>query len=151
MTWVPWTHGRLASWQGYGAGVSSPGWYHHLFTSPDRPIERWLVKVADVLREEGLLVSSAHVIEAVRLAEALAVIRRRPLPGLAEVTEAGRAVLCDGDDLRVALVDRRLVVGEELGAVPAETPSVPLVADLAAAQRSLRMKPSPLVSNVDLD
>ena len=34
MTWVPWTHGRLASWQGYGAGVSSPGWYHHLFTAP---------------------------------------------------------------------------------------------------------------------
>ena len=27
---------------GYGAGITSPGWYHHLFTAPDRPIARWL-------------------------------------------------------------------------------------------------------------
>jgi len=151
VTWVPWTHGRLASWQGYGAGVASPGWYHHLFTARDRPVPRWLVKAAGVLRDEGLPVSSAHVIEAVRLAEALAALRRRPLPGLAEVTEAARAVLCDGDDLRVALIDRRLVVGEQLGTVPAETPAAPLVADVAAAQRRLRMKPSPLPTDLDLD
>jgi hypothetical protein len=151
VTWVPWTHGRLASWQGYGAGVTSPGWYHHLFTSRDRPVTRWLVKVAEVLRQEGLPVSSAHVIEAVRLAETLATLRRRPLAGLAEVTEATRAVLCDGDDLRVALVDKRLVVGEQLGAVPEETPSVPLVVDVGAAQRRLRMRPSALETDLDLD
>src|SRR6185436_9599194 len=42
MTWVPWTHARLASGQGYGAGVSSPGWYHHLFTAPPDAVPRWL-------------------------------------------------------------------------------------------------------------
>lgn len=151
LTWVPWTYGRLASWQGYGAGVTSPGWYHHLFTTTDRPVSRWLVEVAAVLREEGLPVSSAHVIEAVRLAEALAVLRGRPLAGLAEVTEATRAVLCDGDDLRLQLVNRRLVVGERLGAIPDDTPSVPLATDVAAAQRRLRMQLSPLVSDIDLD
>ena len=151
MTWVPWTHGRLASWQGYGAGVSSPGWYHHLFTSPDRPVVRWLVGVAGLLRGEGQPVSSAHVIEAVRLAETLSVLRGRPLPGLAEVSEATRAVLCDGDELRMHLVDRRMVVGEQLGAVPEETPAVPLATDVAAAQRRLRMRPSALTSELDLD
>jgi hypothetical protein len=151
MTWVPWTHGRLAYWQGYGAGVDSPGWYHHLFVAPDQPVTRWLVEVARVLRDEGQAVSSAHVIEAVRLAETLASLRGRPLAGLAEVTEATRSVLCDGDELRLALVNRRLVVGERLGAVPDETPSVPLATDLAAAQRRLRMKPSALVTDVDLD
>ena len=150
-TWVPWTHGRLASWQGYGAGVSSPGWYHHLFTAPDRPVTRWLVGVAGVLRAEGQPVSSAHVIEAVRLAETLAWMRGRPLAGLSEVNEATRAVLCDGDDLRLALVDRRLVVGERLGAVPDEVPSMPLVADLTALQRRLRLRPSALDSDLDLD
>ncbi len=139
MTWVPWTHGRLASWTGYGAGVRSPGWYHHLFTSSDRPIARWLVDVAGLLRREGLPVSSAHVIEATRLAETLAVLRGRPLAGLSEVSEATRAVLCDGDELRMHLVDRRMVVGEQLGVVPEETPSVPLAADVAATQRRLRM------------
>ena len=151
MTWVPWTHGRLASWRGYGAGVSSPGWYHHLFTATDRVVERWLVSVAAVLREEDLPVSSAHVIEAVRLAEALAVLRGRPLPGLSEVTEATRAVLCDGDEARLSLVQRRLVVGELLGEVPEETPAVPLVRDVTAQQRRLRLAPEALVRDLDLD
>ncbi len=117
-TWVPWTHGRLASWTGYGAGVSSPGWYHHLFTTTDEVVTRWLVDVAGVLRDEDLPVSSAHIIEAVRLTEALAALRGRPVLGLAEVTEATRAVLCDGDEVRLSLVQRRVVVGELLGQVP---------------------------------
>jgi hypothetical protein len=151
MTWVPWTHGRLASWQGYGAGVHSPGWYHHLFTAPDHAVERWLVGVARVLRDEGLPVSSAHVIEAVRLADTLAHMRGRPVPGLSEVTEATQAVLCDGDPLRLELVNRRLVVGERLGAVPDDTPGVPLARDVAAAQRRLRLPPEALVRDLDLD
>ena len=150
-TWVPWTHGRLASWQGYGAGVRSPGWYHHLFTAPDRPIERWLVRVAGVLRGEDLPVSSAHVIEAVRLAEALAALRGRPLPGLSEVTEATRSVLCDGADLRVELINRKVIVGERLGQVPDDTPAVPLARDVAAAQRRLKMAPEALIRELDLD
>jgi hypothetical protein len=153
MTWVPWTHGRLASWTagGYGAGVTSPGWYHHLFSSADQPVARWLVGVASLLRGEGLPISSAHVIEATRLAETLAVLRGRPLAGLAEVSDATKAVLCDGVDLRMHLVDRKMVVGERLGAVPANTPSVPLVADVAATQRRLRMAPSALTAPLNLD
>jgi hypothetical protein len=140
LTWVPWTHGRLALHSGYGAGITSPGWYEHLFTVPDRPVERWLTRAADVLREADLPVSSAHVIESVRLAEALAVLRGRPLPGLAEVTEAVRAVMCDGDDLRVALVQRRLVVGDRLGRVADGTPMVPLRRDLLEQRRRLRLR-----------
>ncbi|WP_243712982.1 DUF5682 family protein [Actinomadura sp. 6K520] len=151
MTWVPWTHGRLAGRSGYGAGVRSPGWYHHLFTAPDRPVERWLTAAARVLRAEDLHVSSAHVIEAVRLAEALAALRGRPLAGLDEVTEATRAVLCEGADLPVELIQRRMVVGERLGAVPERTPMVPLQRDLQAQQRRLRLKPSALDKEQDLD
>ncbi|MGW5361414.1 DUF5682 family protein [Actinopolymorpha pittospori] len=151
MTWVPWTHSRLAYWSGYGAGVESPGWYHHLFETTDRPIERWLTETARILRDNGLPVSSAHVIEGVRLAETLASLRGRPLPGLAEVTEATRAVLCEGADLPVELVQRKLVVGERLGRVPAATPMVPLQQDLRAAQRRLRLKPEALDRDLDLD
>ena len=81
MTWVPWTHSRLSYASGYGAGIESPGWYHHLFTTPDHVVPRWLTKVAGRLREKDLPVSSAHVIEAVRLAEAVATMRGRPSPG----------------------------------------------------------------------
>src|SRR4029453_7335463 len=30
-TWVPWTSDRLSLRSGYGAGVTAPGWYQHLF------------------------------------------------------------------------------------------------------------------------
>jgi hypothetical protein len=150
-TWVPWTYGRLASWSGYGAGVSSPGWYHHLFATSDEVVPRWLVDAARVLRAEGVPTSSAHVIEATRLAEALATLRGRPLAGLAEVTEAAEAVMCDGEPLRTELIGRRLVVGERLGSVPDDMPAVPLARDLAAQQRSLRLRPEALDRTLELD
>ncbi|MEV4532991.1 DUF5682 family protein [Asanoa sp. NPDC049518] len=150
-TWVPWTYGRLASWQGYGAGVDSPGWYHHLFTTTDEVVPRWLVGAAGVLRDEGVDTSPAHVIEATRLAEALATMRGRPLAGLAEVTDAAGAVLCEGDDLRLQLIGRKLVVGERLGEVPEGVPTVPLARDLEARQRAARLKPSALDRALDLD
>jgi hypothetical protein len=150
-TWVPWTYGRLASWSGYGAGVTSPGWYHHLFTSTDSVVPRWLVDAAGVLRAEGVPTSSAHVIEATRLAEALAALRGRPLAGLAEVTEAAESVMCDGEPLRTELINRRLVVGERLGTVPDAMPAVPLAKDLAAQQRTLRLKPEATERELKLD
>ncbi len=151
LTWVPWTHSRLSAASGYGAGVTSPGWYHHLFTETEQPIARWLTKVATALRTHDLPVSSAHIIEAVRLAETLAALRDRPLAGLAEVTEATRAVLCDGDETMLRLIGAELVVGEALGTVPATTPMVPLDADLRAQIRTLRLKQQPQTTVVELD
>ncbi|GGQ53576.1 DUF5682 family protein [Streptomyces flaveolus] len=151
MTWVPWTHRRLSRASGYGAGIDSPGWYGHLFSAPDRPVERWLTRVAGLLREEGRTVSSAHVIEAVRLAETLAVMRGRPLPGLSETTDAVRAVMCEGSDVPLALVHDRLVVGDVLGKVPAGAPAVPLQRDLAGIQRRLRLKPEARERELELD
>ncbi|MGV9243220.1 DUF5682 family protein [Streptomyces sp. NPDC003710] len=151
MTWVPWTHRRLSRAGGYGAGIDSPGWYAHLFAAPDRPVERWLTKVAGLLREEDRIVSSAHVIEAVRLADTLAALRGRPLPGLSETTDAVRAVMCEGSDVPLALVRERLVVGDVLGEVPASAPAVPLQRDLARLQKRLRLKPEPGEREVELD
>ncbi|WP_405768044.1 DUF5682 family protein [Actinacidiphila glaucinigra] len=151
VTWVPWTHRRLSRAGGYGAGIDSPGWYRHLFTSPDRPVARWMTKVAGLLRDEDLPVSSAHVIEAVRLADTLAGLRGRPLPGLGETTDAVRAVMFDGSDVPLALIRDRLVVGDVLGEVPEGAPAVPLARDLAREQRRLRMKPEAPEKEVDLD
>ncbi|MEU0942917.1 DUF5682 family protein [Streptomyces canus] len=151
MTWVPWTHRRLSRRSGYGAGIDSPGWYGHLFGAPDRPVERWLTKVAGLLRDEDRIVSSAHVIEAVRLAETLAAMRGRPLPGLSETTDAVRAVMCEGSDVPLALVHDRLVVGDVLGEVPQTAPAVPLQRDLDRSRRRLRLKPEALERELELD
>ncbi|MEU1627496.1 DUF5682 family protein [Streptomyces sp. NPDC020096] len=151
ITWVPWTHRRLSRRSGYGAGIDSPGWYRHLFTAPDRPLVRWMTTVAGLLRDEDRPVSSAHVIEAVRLAEALAAMRGRPLAGLGETMDAVRAVMCEGSDVPLALIQDRLVVGDELGEVPDTAPAVPLARDLARQQRSLRLRPEAAERELDLD
>ncbi|MEU8824165.1 DUF5682 family protein [Streptomyces sp. NPDC048636] len=151
LSWVPWTHRRLARHSGYGAGITSPGWYGHLFHAPDRPLERWLTKVARLLRDEDMAVSSAHVIEAVRLAETLAAMRGRPLAGLAETMDAVQAVMCEGSEVPLALVRDRLIVGDALGEVPDTAPAVPLQRDLTRAQRSLRLKPEVQDRELELD
>ena len=151
VTWVPWTHRRLARHSGYGAGITSPGWYAHLFSAPDRPVERWMTEVAGLLRRQDHSVSSAHVIEAVRLADSLAAMRGRPLAGLSETTDAVRAVMCEGSDVPLALVHDQLIVGDVLGEVPDRAPAVPLQHDLAKAQRRLRLKPEAAERELDLD
>ncbi|GAA1976672.1 DUF5682 family protein [Terrabacter lapilli] len=151
-TWAPWSSQRLSYASGYGAGVRSPGWYHHLFVTPDdEVVPSWFVRVARTLRDENLDASTASVVEATRLAGALAAVRGRPSVGLAELTDAARAVLTEGADQPLQLIDRTLVIGDELGHVPESTPTVPLASDLARQQKSLRLKASASSTVVQLD
>ncbi len=149
--WVPWTHSRLAAASGYGAGIRSPGWYQHAFLERDRPVETWLTLAARALRNHDIFVSSAHVIEGVRLANALAAMRGRARPGLSEVNEATEAVLCEGSDTRFGLIVRELVIGERLGSIPEHLPMVPLLADITKQQKSLRLKPDATAKQITLD
>ncbi len=112
---------------------------------------RWMTKVARLLRKQDLDASSASIIEAVRLAETLAALRDRPLPGLPELNEATQTVLCFGDALPMQLIHQQLIVGERLGKVPAETPMIPLQQDLQRQQKRLRLKPAATETTLDLD
>lgn len=150
-TWVPWTYSRLSVESGYGAGVESPGWYHHLWHWPDRTVVRWMAGVASLLREADLDASSASVIEAVRLAETLAALRDRPLPGLPELNEAVQTVLCFGNDTPMRLIRDRLIVSDRLGRIPDETPAVPLQQDLSRLQKRLRLPAEAAHRDYDLD
>jgi hypothetical protein len=150
-TWIPWTNSRLSYRSGYGAGVTSPGWYAHLWNDDARGAIRWVTHAAHLLRAEGLDVSSASVIEAVRLGETLAALRELPMAGMAELHEAIQTVLCHGEAAPMQLIRDKLEIGEQLGEVPADTPAVPLQRDLEARQRRLRLKPSTAVEPLNLD
>ena len=150
-TWIPWTNSRLSAHSGYGAGINSPGWYEHLWTHTDQISTRWLTHTAHLLREQGLDASSASVIEAVRLGEALAALRGLSMPGLAELTEATETVLCHGDATPMSLIRAKLEIGERLGQVPAETPAVPLQRHLEERQKKLTLKPSAEIKKLELD
>jgi hypothetical protein len=111
----------------------------------------WLAKVGRLLRAEGFDSSPGHLIEAVRLAEALAALRGRPFPALDELNEAAQSVLCGGDAEPMALIRRRLIVGERMGVVPPDVPAVPLQRDLRDQQTRLRLRPEPEPSTLRLD
>jgi hypothetical protein len=151
VTWVPWSYGHLSRASGYGAGVTSPGWYDHLWTTAGQTTARWLGRVAHLLRDEDMDASAAQVIDAVRLAEALAALRSRPRPGLQEMNEASLAVFCFGNPLPLQIIQQRLIIGDRLGQVPPDTPLVPLQQDLAALQRRLRLPPRAEAKDYDLD
>ncbi len=156
-TWTPWTYDRLALRSGYGAGIESPGWYAHLWElgeqgAPSQKVAiHWLARIAQLLREEDLDASAAHVIESVRLAESLAALRERPNPGLPELHEAAQSVFCTGSAAPMALIHERLTVGAVLGSVPEETPQAPLQRDLASEQRRLRLAAEAAHRDYDLD
>ena len=152
-TWVPWTSTRLASASGYGAGVTAPGWYAHLWThgTGEASDTLWTAKMAAILRKGGDLVSTASLIETVRLTRALAALRGRPSPGFTELRDAAISTLMAGEELPWKLIERELLFGNEVGAIPADLPLAPLLEDLAREQKRLRLKPEALDRELSLD
>ena len=60
-------------------------------------------------------------------------------------------MLCFGSELPLKIVREELVVGHRLGAVPDETPMVPLQQDVTKLQRRLRLKPEARPKEITLD
>jgi hypothetical protein len=152
-TWVPWTSPRFAEQSGYGAGVRAPMWYQHLWQERNNPnkLEHWFGQVAAVLREQGHGVSTASVIEAVRLSHSLAAVRERPSVGFEEVREAVISCLCFGEALLWQQLEQQLLLGDQVGEVPSDAPLVPLLEDLQSQQKRLRLKPEALPKELSLD
>ena len=150
ISWVPWSHQRMATASGYRAGVRSPGWYAHVFAHPGAAgVDRWFVDAARLLRDRGADTSPEHLIGASRAATALAVLRDRPAVGLGEVVDAAEAVLTGQGG--VQLIVDELVVGHRVGSVPSDAPQVPLAVDVAAEQKRWRLKPTAGTKTIEID
>ncbi|MDR3352278.1 MAG: DUF5682 family protein [Zoogloeaceae bacterium] len=153
VTWAPWTSPRLAR-DGYGAGVAAPGWNLHLWRGAGARQDGnslWLVRIAHVLREQGYLVSTASLIEAERLAQALAAIRERPRAGFEELREAAIACLFGGESLLWERIEATLLLGNDVGEIPPDVPLAPLIEDLQRQQKATRLKAEALPQELSLD
>jgi Family of unknown function (DUF5682) len=149
--WVPWSYERLSFASGYGAGIESPSWYELLWDKRESLGAEWLTRAARLLRDEDVPASSAHVIEACRLADALAALRERPVPGLAEYNDSAVAVLGAGNAVNLKLIQRRWHFDARLGKVPEDFPAAPLQRDLTSLQKRLRLPPKAEERTLDLD
>ncbi|MEP3276306.1 MAG: DUF5682 family protein [Stappiaceae bacterium] len=152
-TWAPWTLARLAFATGYGAGVAAPQWYAHLWSHGTGPEADalWVAEMAKVLRQDGDVVSTASLIETVRLTRSLAAIRGRPAPGFEEMRDAAISTLMMGETLPWRLVETRLLLGKGVGRIPPDLPLAPLLNDLQTQQKKLRLKPEALERELSLD
>ncbi len=139
VTWIPWTNDRLGFASGYGAGIVSPGFSAHQWKNPHDLGEIWLTKVAKTFRNKKIDVSTAHVIEAYRLARSLAGLRNLPKAGLAELNEATQSVMCMGEATLMRFVREELTVGQRIGKVPNELPKVPLQANFELKTKQLKL------------
>lgn len=139
-TWIPWTFDRLSIESGYGAGITSPGWYNHIWKYPNDDGTRWLSHTANVFRNNKIDISSAHIIEAVRLTNALSALRGMVRPGLKELNEATQTVMCMGESILLELIRKELIVGKSIGNIPTGTPQIPLQRDFEKQIKSLRLK-----------
>lgn len=150
-TWIPWTYDRLSLRSGYGAGISSPGWYHYLWHHPEDDGTVWVSQAAQLFREKGMDISVAHVIETVRLARMTAALRNMPAPSLAEFNEAITTVMGFGDDILLQLIKESLIINNRLGQVPDGVPKVPLLTDVEKTQKRLRVPFTAEIKEVLLD
>lgn len=150
-TWIPWTYNRLSFQSGYGAGIHSPGWYHHTWKHPNDDGTRWMAKVAKIFRSKKMDTSVAHVMEAVRLANALTSLRQYHKAGLEELNEATLSVICNGESILMQLIENELIVSNRIGTVPTDIPKPPLQGDIEKQQKKLRLPPTADFKDYTLD
>ncbi|MCB0686506.1 MAG: hypothetical protein KDC53_08275, partial [Saprospiraceae bacterium] len=129
-TWIPWSYSRISRHTGYTSGVISPYWYEALFEDPDTAVARWMSRTSKILHELGHIVSPAESIDSTRLADQLANIRHKAMPGLPELFDAVTTVQIKGNQEILHQLETKLLEGEKTGWVSDQVPSVPLLRDL---------------------
>lgn len=150
--WIPWTNRRLSRFSGYGAGITSPGWYEHRWTTKQDLELSWLSKVATLFRSENIDISTAHVMEAYRLAHSLANLRDHSVISYQDLHDAVKTVMCNGETVLLDLIKKHLLIDEKIGKLPSNIPKVPLQHDFESQIKALRLKLSamPKMFNLDL-
>lgn len=150
-TWIPWTYDRLSLYSGYGAGITSPGWYDYLWHHPEDDGTLWVSRMAKHLRQKNMDISVAHVIETVRLAHATAALKEYPRALLEDYSQAAITVMGFGDPILLDLIKEELIIGNRLGSVPDDVPKVPLLVDIERQQKRLRLPFTSEIKTVTLD
>ena len=122
-TLMPYSYYRLSTRSGYGAGNKAPAYFHLLWDGLNGEglesiASTYLVKLAAAHRNAGNIVSSAEVIEAVRLAQTLAAMRKSRYPCLQDLKDAAITTMGHGNlsELAVAFADTE--IGKIIGYLP---------------------------------
>jgi len=152
---VPYAFELLDSRTGYPAGIRDPEWQQALWAAgctPEaatRATQGAVLRICRVLRDLGLAAGVPDARETARLAVDLARLRGLNAPGRAEVVEAIRSGLAQGEPLgRGRAVDaatQRVLIGRRRGRLAPATPRSGLTPHVEALVAELRL-PGPTTS-----
>ncbi len=122
-TLMPYSYYRLSSRSGYGAGNRAPAYYELLWEGltrrkPSYTAYSYLSRIAAYQRRNGNMVSSAEVIEAVRLAGALAELHGYSTPCLRDLRDAATTCMGHGNFGEIAQAVADTEIGTRIGALP---------------------------------
>lgn len=122
-TLMPYSYYRLSTRAGYGAGNKAPAYYALLWEGlnkgePMYAVYSYLIRLAKYQREKGNPVSSASVIEAVRLAMSLAQLRGGTIASLRDLRDAAQTCIGEGSVSNIILATADTEIGTAIGALP---------------------------------
>ncbi|AIQ12952.1 hypothetical protein PDUR_14300 [Paenibacillus durus] len=145
LTLMPYSYYRLSSLSGYGAGNEAPHYFDMMWEAMalgnlSHLPHRYMSAAAQHMREAGTHRSTAEVIEAVRLAEALASLHGGSLPALRDLRDAARTLLGHGELAPVAEALARLDIGTEIGELAEGVSQTPIQDDLARELKALKLE-----------
>ena len=157
-TLMPYTSYRLSSRSGYGAGARAPAYSSMIWQGLHRQEPRWhvrayLTRIARFLRQEGHSVSTANVIEAVRLADALARLRGFDVPALPDLRDAAITCLGGGSLVRISRAVADTEIGTQVGSLPERVSRTSLQDDFDRCLRTLKLERfrTPVAQELSLD
>lgn len=144
-TLMPYSDYRLSTRSGYGAGNRAPAYYRILWEAVQRgdfsyTAECYLAKLAGFQRANGNPVSSAEVIEAVRLANALAALRGGRYPALRDLRDAAVTCLGKGSFPAISLAVADTEIGARIGALPEGVSNTSIQEDFYRKLRELKLE-----------
>ena len=123
VTLMPYSYYRLSTRSGYGAGNKAPAYFELLWESLHRGglaglSSLYLSRLAAAHRRAGNLVSSAEVIEGVRLAQTLCAMRGSRYPCLADLRDAAVTAMGHGSFSELAAAAADTEIGSRIGSLP---------------------------------
>lgn len=122
-TLMPYSYYRLSSRSGYGAGNKAPAYYGLLWKGflkgePMYAAYSYMSKIAGYQRKHGNPVSPAEVIDAVRLACALANLKGGTVPALRDLRDAAVTCIGRGSFSAISLAVADTEIGTAVGSLP---------------------------------
>lgn len=157
-TLMPYSYYRLSMRTGYGAGNQAPAYYELLWKGfcrrrPEFAVYQYVIRLAVFLRRSGNPVSTASVIESVRLSAALAQLHGYQIPSLRDLRDGATTCIGHGEFSQIALGAANTETGSKIGSLPEGMSQTSIQNDFYQKLEELRLTKykSMIVQDLQLD